>query len=87
MYTTGRGGRGIFFGGEVFKFFEGKRGDDKNVWRQEGRMTMFLDLSERLSICNIIDKPLRKWSSLFSSSMKDVFISNALNCNVLYFVQ
>ena len=50
-------------------------------------MTMFLDLSERLSICNIIDKPLRKWRSLFSSSMKDVFIINALNCNVLYFVQ
>ena len=25
------------------------------------------------------------WSSLFSSSMKDVFIINALNCNVLYF--
>ena len=50
-------------------------------------MPVFLDLIERLSICNIIDKPLRKLSSSFSSSMKVVFIINALNCNVLYFVQ
>ena len=47
----------------------------------------FFHVFERLSMCNIIDKPLRKLSSLFSSSMKDDFIINALNCNVLYFVQ
>ena len=47
----------------------------------------FLDAIERLSICDIIDKPLRRWSELFSSLMNDVFIINALNCNVLYFVQ
>ena len=47
----------------------------------------FFHLIERLSICNIIDKPLRKLSSIFYSSMKDDFIINALNCNALYFVQ
>ena len=44
----------------------------------EGRteeMPIFLDAIERLI------------SPLFSSSMKDAFIINALNCNVLYFVQ
>ena len=49
-------------------------------------MPIFLDAIERLCICNIIDKPLHKWSFLFSSLLKDVFIINALNCNVLYFV-
>ena len=62
-------------------------GDGKSFWKQEGGVPIFLDLIERLSICNIIDKPLRKWSSLFSSSMKDVFIINVLNCDVRYFVQ
>ena len=41
-------------------------------------MPVRLDAIERVSICNIIDKPLHKWSSLFSSSMKDVFVINAL---------
>ena len=36
-------------------------------------MPIFLDAIDRLGICNIIDKPLHNWSSLFSSSMKDVF--------------
>ena len=61
-------------------------GNGKNFWMQHGGMPIFLDAIERLSICNI-DKPLHKWSSIFSSSMKDVFIINALNCNALYFVQ
>ena len=38
MYTTGgRGGdERIFFGGGFLKLFEGKRGDGKNLLRQEG---------------------------------------------------
>ena len=79
MYTTM--GRQFFFwwggGGEGFlKCFEGKRGDGKNFLRKEGGCHFCLDVIKRLSICNIIDKP-----------MKNVFITNALNCNVLYFVQ
>ena len=51
-------------------------------------MLIFLDAIERLSICNIIKTQytcevpyfLVQWSL-------DVFIINALNCNVFYFVQ
>ena len=51
-------------------------------------MPFVLDATESWSICNI-DKQIHKWSSLiiFCSSMKDAYIINALNCNVLYFVQ
>ena len=85
MYTTGRdggGGRGFFLGG-VFKFFEGKTGNDKNVWRREGRMPIFLDLIERLSICNIIDKPPPKWSSNIYFLVQWMMISLLMHCNVL----
>ena len=37
-------------------------------------MPILLDAIERVSICNVTDKPLHKWSSLLSSSMKDVFV-------------
>ena len=42
-------------------------------------MPIVLDAIERLGMCNIIDKPLHKRSSLFSRSMKDVFTINALD--------
>ena len=86
MYTTGKQ-RHFGGGGGVLKFFEGKRGDGKNFWGQDGMMPIFLDAIERLSVYDIIDKPLHRWSFLFASSMKDVFTINALSCNVLYFVQ
>ena len=70
----------------ALKFFEGKRRVVKSFEGREGGMPIFLDAIERLCICNIIDKPLHKWSYLFSSLLKDVFIINTLNCNVLYFV-
>ena len=54
---------------------------------RKGGCRFFLDAIGRLSICNIIDKQLHKWRSLSSSSMRDVFIINLLNYNVLYFVQ
>ena len=51
-------------------------------------MPFVSDATESLSICNV-DEQIHKWSSLiiFCSSMKDAHIINALNCNVLYFVQ
>ena len=49
VYHRGRGGGERIFSRGVLKFFEGKR------W-----MLIFLDAIERLSICNIIDKPLHK---------------------------
>ena len=73
----------------VFTFFEGKGGGGGKVTGPEGSKggcRFFLDAIERLSICNIIDKPLDKWRSLSSSSTKGVF-KNVLNYNVLYFVQ
>ena len=54
-----RGGmRGFFLGGggRVLKTVEGKRGNGKNFWRQEGGRPMFLDAIERLNICVFIDK-------------------------------
>ena len=57
MCTTRSGGKGElaedFLG--VLKFFEGKRGDGKNFWRQERGMLIFLDAIEILNICNIIE--------------------------------
>ena len=48
--------------GRVLKFFEEKRGDGKNFWRQEGGMPIYLDAIERLTIYNIVDKtPLVQW--------------------------
>ena len=69
------GGAKDFFGGGLKIFLREKWGVVKNFWRQEEGMSIFLDSIERLI------------SPLFSSSMKDAFIINALNCNVLYFVQ
>ena len=60
----------------VFIFWREKTGDGKNFWRQEGGMPILLDAIERESICNVTDKSLHKWSSLLSSSMKDVFVIN-----------
>ena len=73
-FLKGKGGGGV--GGKV----TGPEGS-------KGGCCFFLDVIERLSICNIIiDKPLHKWRSLSSSSMKGGF-KNVLNYNVLYFVQ
>ena len=48
----------------------------------EGRM------EDATFFVKVIDKPQHKCSSLFSSSMKGIFIINVHNCNVdLYFVQ
>ena len=85
MYTTVEGQRilgGVLIilkrKGEIVKISEGR----KPV------MPFVSDATESLIICNI-DEQIHKWSSLisFCSSMKDAHIINALNCNVLYFVQ
>ena len=48
---------------------KGKRVDCTNFWRYEEGMPIF---------SKAIDKPLRKWISLVSSSVKDVFVVDAL---------
>ena len=73
-------GRG-FFGGEA------GGGDWKKFCRQEGGMPVVLDAIERLNICNITDKPLHKPKFLKLQFNEGCLIINALNCNVLYFVQ
>ena len=66
-----------------FFFLKGKGGDGKNFWRQEGGMPIFFRCHWKItSICNFIDKPLEKWSSLFSSSMmKELNLSMASKKN------
>ena len=47
-------------------FLKRKRGDGKNSWRQEEATCQFLDAFERISICNIVDKPLLvQWRIFF----------------------
>ena len=59
MYSTGGGGGGG--GAEDFgKFFlEGKGGMVNISEGRNGRMPIFLDVIERLSICNIITKQVK----------------------------
>ena len=79
--------RGIFFfwgGGEVLKTVEGKRGDGKNFWRQEGGRPMFLDTIERLNICVFIDKPL---PTLIVGSKFTVFALFILYLRAIFQVQ
>ena len=86
MYTTVEGQRIL---GGVLKILK-RKGEMVKI--SEGRklvvMPFVSDATESLSICNI-DEQIHKWSSwiIFCSSMKDAHIINALNCNVLYFVQ
>ena len=64
MYT--KGGADDFWG--VLKFFEEKRGDGENFWRQESWMPIYLDAIERLSIYNIVGKtPLVQWKMFLLS--------------------
>ena len=49
----------------MVKISEGRKGECQFFWCHWKINYVF---------CNIIDKPLRKWSSFYSSSMKDVFI-------------
>ena len=51
---------------------------------RRGRMPIFFDVIERLSICNIITKQVKLLIFWFDEGC---CIINALNCNVLYFVQ
>ena len=77
MYTTG-GGEG---GGGQRTFLEGLKIFLREKWE-------VLKISEaRKRGCQFLDAIERLIGPLFSSSMKDAFIINALNCNVLYFVQ
>ena len=50
-------GNRIFLRGDL-QFFEGEREDSKNILRQARGMPIFLGAIERLSICNVINKPL-----------------------------
>ena len=64
MYT--KGGADDFWG--VLKFFEEKRGDGENFWRQESWMPIYLDAIERLSIYNIVGKTsLVQWKMFLLS--------------------
>ena len=78
-----------FFGG-FLKFLVRERGVDQNFWGQEGGMPIFFQMplkDLKVFVTLLINYYVHKWKSLFSSSGKDDFIINALNCNVFYFVQ
>ena len=85
---VGEGGdERIFFfggGGGFLKLFEGKRGDGKNLLRQEGGRPMFLDAIERLNICVFIDKPL---PTLIVGSKFTVFALFILYLREIFHVQ
>ena len=50
-------------------------------------MLIFLDAIEILSICNIENQYTSEVPYFLVQWIWDVFIINALNCNVFYFVQ